>query len=143
MSFNVLIVDDSNTMRAVIKKVISISGFKMDQCIEAGNGKKALDVLTDNWVDVIISDINMPKMNGFELLKKLKEDDLLKNIPVILISTESSNERMQDAFDMGAKGFIKKPFTPEAVKKILYEVIGVSDEGEYEGDRGDDEAFDF
>jgi len=143
MSFNVLIVDDSNTMRAVIKKVISISGFKMDQCIEAGNGKKALDVLTDNWVDVIISDINMPEMNGFELLKKLKEDDLLKNIPVILISTESSNERMQDAFDMGAKGFIKKPFTPEAVKKILYEVIGVSDEGEYEGDRGDDEAFDF
>ena len=143
MSFNVLIVDDSNTMRAVIKKVISISGFKMDQCIEAGNGKKALDVLTDNWVDVIISDINMPKMNGFELLKKLKEDDLLKNIPVILISTESSEKRMQDAFDMGAKGFIKKPFTPEAVKKILYEVIGVSDEGEYEGDRGDDEAFDF
>jgi len=143
MSFNVLIVDDSNTMQAVIKKVISISGFKMDQCIEAGNGKKALDVLTDNWVDVIISDINMPEMNGFELLKKLKEDDLLKNIPVILISTESSNERMQDAFDMGAKGFIKKPFTPEAVKKILYEVIGVSDEGEYEGDRGDDEAFDF
>ncbi|MBW2655583.1 MAG: response regulator [Deltaproteobacteria bacterium] len=143
MSFNVLIVDDSNTMRAVIKKVISISGFKMDQCIEAGNGKKALDVLTDNWVDVIISDINMPEMNGFELLKKLKEDDLLKNIPVILISTESSDERMQDAFDMGAKGFIKKPFTPEAVKKILYEVIGVSDEGEYEGDRGDDEAFDF
>ena len=140
MSFNVLIVDDSNTMRAVIKKVISISGFKMDQCIEAGNGKKALDVLTDNWVDVIISDINMPEMNGFELLKKLKEDDLLKNIPVILISTESSEKRMQDAFDMGAKGFIKKPFTPEAVKKILYEVIGVSNEKE---DRGDNEVFDF
>jgi len=140
MSFNVLIVDDSNTMRAVIKKVISISGFKMGQCIEAGNGKKALEVLTDNQVDVIVSDINMPEMNGFELLKSLKEDDLLKNIPVILISTESSEKRMQDAFNLGAKGFIKKPFTPEAVKKILYEVIEVSNEEE---DRGDNEVFDF
>ncbi len=140
MSFNVLIVDDSNTMRAVIKKIISISGFKMDQCIEAGNGTEALEALTDNWVDVIVSDINMPEMNGFELLKNLKEDDLFKNIPVILISTESSDERMQDAFNMGAKGFIKKPFTPEAVKKILCEVIGVSNEEE---DSGNNEGFDF
>ena len=143
MSFNVLIVDDSSSMRAVIKKVISISGFKIDQCLEAGNGKEALEALTDNWVDVIVSDINMPEMNGFELLKSLKEDNLLKDIPVILITTESSEARMQDAFNLGAKGFIKKPFTPEEVKKILYEVIGVSDEGEYEEDRGDNEAFDF
>ena len=143
MSFNVLIVDDSSSMRAVIKKIISISGFKIDQCLEAGNGKEALEALTDNWVDVIVSDINMPEMNGFELLKSLKEDNLLKDIPVILITTESSEARMQDAFNLGAKGFIKKPFTPEEVKKILYEVIGVSDEGEYEEDRGDNEAFDF
>ena len=143
MSFNVLIVDDSNSMRAVIKKIISISGFKIDRCIEAGNGKEALEALTDNWVDVIVSDINMPEMNGFELLKTLKEDDLLKNIPVILITTESSEGRMRDAFNLGAKGFIKKPFTPEEVKKILYEVIGVSNEGEYEEDSGDNEAFDF
>ncbi len=143
MSFNVLIVDDSNSMRAVIKKIISISGFKIDRCIEAGNGKEALEALTDNWVDVIVSDINMPEMDGFELLKSLKEDDLLKNIPVILITTESSEKRMQDAFNLGAKGFIKKPFAPEEVKRILYEVIGVSDEGEYEEDRGDNEAFDF
>ncbi|RLB90615.1 MAG: response regulator [Deltaproteobacteria bacterium] len=141
MSFNVLIVDDSNTMRAVIKKVISISGFKMAQCIEAGNGKEALEALTNNWVDVIVSDINMPEMNGFELLRSLKEDDLLKNIPVILISTESSDEKIQDAFNMGANGFIKKPFTPEAVKKILCEVIGESNEEEE--DSRDDETFDF
>jgi len=143
MSFNVLIVDDSNSMRAVIKKIISISGFKIDQCIEAGNGKEALEALAGNWVDVIMSDINMPQMNGFELLERLKEDNLLKDIPVIMITTESSEERMQDAFNLGVKGFIKKPFLPEEIKKILYEVIGVSDEGKYEEDRGDDEAFDF
>ena len=143
MSFNVLIVDDSNSMRAVIKKIISISGFKMDQCIEAGNGKEALEALADNWVDVIVSDINMPVMNGFELLGMLKKDNLLKNIPVIVITTESSEKRMQDAFNLGVKGFIKKPFLPEEVRKILYEVIGVNDEGKYEEDRGDDKAFDF
>jgi len=141
--FNVLIVDDSNSMRAVIKKIISISGFKMDECIEAENGKQALATLAENWVDIIISDINMPEMNGFELLERLKEDDLLRNIPVIVISTESSEQHMQNAFDLGVKGFIKKPFLPEEIRKILYEVIGVSDEGEYEEDRGDDEAFDF
>ncbi|MBW2631887.1 MAG: response regulator [Deltaproteobacteria bacterium] len=143
MSFNVLIVDDSRSMRGFIKKIISISGFKVDQCFEAGNGNEALKALTGNWVDVILSDINMPEMDGFELLKELKKYDLLKDIPVVVITTESSEDRMKYAFSLGAKGFIKKPFLPEEVKKILYEVIGVNDEGEYEEDRGDDEALDF
>ena len=143
MSFNVLIVDDSRSMRAVIKKTISMSGFKMDQCLEAGNGREALDVLAKVWVNVIISDINMPEMNGLEFLEELKKDSLLKAIPVIVISTEGSEKRIQNAFDLGAKGFIKKPFLPEEIKKVLYEVIGVSDEGEYGEDKGDDDAFDF
>ncbi|MBT8489428.1 MAG: response regulator [Deltaproteobacteria bacterium] len=143
MSFNVLIVDDSKSMRGVIKKVISISGFKMDQCLEAGNGKEALNILADDWVDVIMSDINMPEMNGFELLEELQKDDLLKNIPVVVITTESSEERMQYALNLGAKGFIKKPFLPEDLKKILYEVIGVGDDGDYGEDSGDNGDFDF
>ncbi|MCD6197266.1 MAG: response regulator [Deltaproteobacteria bacterium] len=143
MSFNVLIVDDSRSMRAVIKKTISMSGFKMDQCLEAGNGREALDVLAKAWVDVILSDINMPEMNGLEFLGELKKDSLLKAIPAIVISTEGSEKRIQNAFDLGAKGFIKKPFLPEEIKKVLYEVIGVSDEGEYGEDKGDDDAFDF
>ena len=73
MSFNVLIVDDSNAMRAVIKKVIGLSGFKMDSCLEAGNGREAMELLSDQWVDVIISDINMPEVNGLEFLDLLKE----------------------------------------------------------------------
>ena len=143
MSFNVLIVDDSRSMRGVIKKIISISGFKMDQCLEAGNGKEALEVLAGNWVDVIMSDVNMPEMNGFELLEELKRDELLKNIPVVIITTESSEDRMEYAISLGAKGFIKKPFLPEEVKKILHEVIGVDNEGEYEEDSGDAETLDF
>lgn len=143
MSFNVLIVDDSRLMRAVIKKTILMSGFKLDQCLEAGNGREALDVLAKVWVNVIISDINMPEMNGLEFLEELKKDSLLKAIPVIVISTEGSEKRIQNAFDLGAKGFIKKPFLPEEIKKVFYEVMGISDEGEYGEDKRDDDAFDF
>jgi len=143
MSFNVLIVDDSGAMRAVIKKIINISGFKMDQCFEAENGLAALEQLKQNWVDVIVSDVNMPEMNGLELLQALHQDPLYQNIPVIIVSTEGSSERMNEAAARGAKGFIKKPFLPEDIKSILCSVIGVGTDGEYEEDRRDLDDVDF
>jgi two-component system chemotaxis response regulator CheY len=143
MSFNVLIVDDSNAMRAVIKRIIAMSGFKMDECREAGNGKEALETLSHAWVDVIISDINMPEMNGLELLERLKKDELYKTIPVIIISTEGSAERMQEAFAQGARGFIRKPFLPEDLRKTLYEVIGVGTDGQYAEDTASADELDF
>ncbi|HRR41956.1 MAG TPA: response regulator [Syntrophales bacterium] len=143
MSFNVLIVDDSGAMRSVIKKVITISGFKLDQCLEAGNGREALEKLKQNWVDVIVSDINMPEMNGLELLKALQQDPLYQNIPTIIISTEGSSERMHEALEAGAKEFIKKPFLPEDIRRVLYNVIGVGSDGEYQEDRRDASALDF
>ena len=143
MSFNVMIVDDSGAMRAVIKKVITISGFKMNLCMEAGNGREALERLQGNWVDVIISDINMPEMGGLELLQALSQDALYQNIPVIIVSTEGSRERMKEALDRGAKGFIKKPFLPEDIRSVLYEVIGVGTDGEYQDDQRDADDGDF
>jgi len=143
MSFNVLIVDDSHAMRAVIKKIITMSGFKMDECYEAGNGNEALETLSRAWVDVIISDINMPDMNGLQLLKRLKNDELYKEIPVIMISTEGSAERMREAFVQGAQGFIKKPFLPEHLRKTLYEVIGVGADGQYAEDSTNADGLDF
>jgi two-component system, chemotaxis family, chemotaxis protein CheY len=134
MSFNVLIVDDSNAMRSVVRKVIQLSGFRMDHCYEAGDGKQALGVLSSEWIDVILSDIHMPEMDGFELLREIHAHDVFKNIPVIMISTEGSLERVNEAYALGAKGFIKKPFLPEELKRILHEVIGVGDEGEYQAD---------
>lgn len=143
MSFNVLIVDDSKSMRAVIKRIVVMSGFRVNECLEAGHGGEALQVLADEWVDVIISDINMPEMNGLELLGRLKNDELYKEIPVIMISTEGSSERTREAFACGARGFIKKPFFPEELKKILYEVIGVSEDGGYGEDKEDADGLDF
>lgn len=143
MSFNVLIVDDSNSMRAVIRKVISLSGFRMDRCYEAVNGRDALEVLSGNWVDVIISDINMPELNGLEMLDRLKADSLLRDIPVIVVSTEGSEERIEAVMEKGARGFIKKPFLPEDIRKVLYEVIGVDHDGGYGGDGESPEDGDF
>ncbi|PKN75520.1 MAG: response regulator [Deltaproteobacteria bacterium HGW-Deltaproteobacteria-10] len=143
MSFNVLIVDDSSAMRTVIKKIVTISGFQMDQCLQAGNGREAMEILAGNWVDVIISDINMPEVNGLELLDQLSKNDTLKEIPVIMITTEGSSERMQEAFKHGAKGFIKKPFLPDDIRKILHQVIGVSENGEYKEDTRPADECDF
>jgi two-component system, chemotaxis family, chemotaxis protein CheY len=143
MSFNVLIVDDSFSMRSVIKKVLSMSGFHMDQCFGAGNGREGLAVLEREWVDVILSDINMPEMDGLEMLRKLKENPVYQNIPVIVISTEGSEDRVNEAFCYGAKGFIKKPFLPEDLKKILHNVLGVDADGSYADDRQDSNDLDF
>ncbi|MHB9099758.1 MAG: response regulator [Syntrophales bacterium] len=143
MSFNVLIVDDSFSMRSVIKKVLSMSGFHMDQCYEAGNGREGIAVLEKEWVDVIISDINMPEMNGLEMLKQLKEHPDYQNIPVIVISTEGSEDRINEAFCNGAKGFIKKPFLPEDLKKILHDVLGVDADGSYADNQKDSDDLDF
>ena len=143
MSFNVMIVDDSGAMRAVIKKVITISGFKISNCFEAANGREALEMLKQNWVDVIISDVNMPEMNGLELLKSLNQDPLYRSIPAIIVSTEGSSERMREALEGGAKGFIKKPFQPEDIRKVLYNVIGVGSDGEYQEDQRDADECDF
>ena len=143
MSFNVMIVDDSGAMRSVIKKVITLSGFNMSLCMEAGNGREALERLQGNWVDVIISDINMPEMGGLELLQALSRDALYQNIPVIIVSTEGSRERMKEALDRGAKGFIKKPFLPEDIRSVLHKVIGVGTDGEYQDDSGNADQGDF
>lgn len=143
MSFNVMIVDDSGAMRAVIKKVITISGFKINNCYEAANGREALEKLKQNWVDVIISDVNMPEMNGLELLKSLSQDPLYRSIPAIIVSTEGSSERMKEALEGGAKGFIKKPFQPEEIKNVLHNVIGVGSDGEYQEDQRAADECDF
>ncbi len=128
MSYNVLIVDDSKTMRQVIKKALSLSGFKIGECLEAGNGREALEVLAGSWVDLILSDIHMPEMDGFGLLQALKEDSCWRDLPVVMITTEANEERLQKALALGARGYIRKPFTPENIRSFLSRVMGDRDE---------------
>ena len=123
--------------------VIALSGFRMDGCVEAGNGQEGLQALEKEWVDVIISDINMPEMSGLEMLRRLKEHSVYQAIPVVVVSTEGSEERINEALRCGAKGFIKKPFLPEDLKKVLHDVLGVDAHGNYDSKEKDTDGCDF
>jgi two-component system chemotaxis response regulator CheY len=123
MAFNVLIVDDSMAMRSVIRKVISISGFDVGTFFEAGNGKEALEILNAQWIDLVLSDINMPEMDGLTFLKKMRENEIYKNIPVVMITTEGSQACVDEAMSLGVKGYIQKPFRPEVIKEKLEEIM--------------------
>ena len=129
MAFNVLIVDDSFSMRAVIKKIIKVSGFNVGKYLEAADGKEALKVLEDEWVDLVLTDINMPNMSGLELIAEIKRDQLMQSIPVVMVTTEGSKERMQESMELGASGYIKKPFLPEDIRETLNRIMGEPENG--------------
>lgn len=138
MSFNILVVDDSLPMRKVIKKTIMASGFAMAEYNEAGDGTEALGILREKWIDIVVTDYNMPGMNGLELVNEMKKDDLLKSVPVIVITTEGSTTRIEEFREKGVSGYIKKPFTPEEIRKVLHEILGEPhDDKGYEGSDGD------
>lgn len=137
MAFNVLIVDDSSSMRAVIKKMIKVSGFNVGEYLMAGDGKEALEVLKDEWVDLVLTDINMPNMNGLELMAAMKEDELSSEIPVVMVTTEGSEKRVAEAMELGARGYIKKPFQPEEIKRVMSSIMGETEDAE----RDDEEEY--
>jgi two-component system, chemotaxis family, chemotaxis protein CheY len=123
MAYNVLIVDDSQTMRKVIIKALTISGFEVGDCLEAGNGEEALTILNAQWIDLVLTDLNMPVMNGLELVKNLKANQSFREIPVVLITTEGSETRLQELFELGVKDYIQKPFHPETLRDVLTRIM--------------------
>ena len=125
MSFRVLIVDDSPAMRAFVKRVIEMSGFEAGAYFEAENGEQALAILNDHWVDVILSDINMPIMNGEQFLRRIEADETLRTIPLIVVSTDSTEQRRTQMLALGAKGYVRKPFSPESLRQEMEDVLGV------------------
>jgi len=143
MSFNLLIVDDSASMRAVVKKIVGLTGMDVRGCLEAENGRRALEVLNGEWVDAVILDINMPVMNGLELLERMSQDETLKRIPVVIMSTDASEEHRRAAFALGARDFIRKPFVPEEVRRTLYGVLGFDERGAYGAREGNPDGVDF
>lgn len=123
MPKSVLIIDDSNTMRKIVSRSLRQAGYEFDKVLEAGDGQEALQVLAGEKVDLILSDINMPNMDGVEFLRRKNDDDALKNIPVVMITTESGSDILKEALSLGAAGAIKKPFTPDQVQATLSALI--------------------
>jgi two-component system chemotaxis response regulator CheY len=124
MAYNVLIVDDSATMRALLRKVLNISGLELGNCFEGANGREALEILEQNWVDLVLSDLHMPEMDGAALVKALRQNQLWRSIPVVLITTEGRQEVLEVFFKQGIQGYIRKPFRPEDIKEKLQDILG-------------------
>ena len=127
MAYRVLIVDDSPAMRRFVRRAIEISGFEMTACFEASEGRSALHILESEWVDLILTDLNMPEMDGEEFLRNLGASQVLRTIPVVVISTDATAPRIRLMLELGARGYVTKPFTPEALRAELdrtLEVVG-------------------
>jgi two-component system, chemotaxis family, chemotaxis protein CheY len=139
MAYNILIVEDSTPMRAVIKKIVKASGFNVGQFFEAINGLEAMEVLNNEWIDLVLTDYNMPDMNGLELVEEMNKDDHLKSIPAVMITTEGSRERVEEFMAKGVIDYIKKPFTPEQIKQKLKHIMGETEDEEQRYDNGDEE----
>ena len=119
MSYNILIVDDSMTARLFISKALQLSGADIGRTIQAKNGLEALEILRKEWIDLVFADINMPEMNGIEMVKSMSKDGLMKTVPVTIISTERSETRIEELKAAGVRVFLNKPVTPEMLKQVV------------------------
>lgn len=121
LSMKVLVVDDFATMRRIIKNVLKQIGFT--HILEADDGATAIEVLKENEVDLIISDWNMPRMNGLDLLKTVRNKESTKAIPFVMVTAEAQKDNVLQAVQSGVDNYIVKPFTADAVKEKLTRVF--------------------
>ncbi len=124
MSYNVLIVDDSKIVRSVVRKSISMAGLQLGEVFEASNGLEALKVLSEKWVDIVFSDLNMPEMGGRELVERMAADNLLYSIPVVVVTSEQSSALAEELTRMGIRAYIRKPCRPENFRDVVEQILG-------------------
>lgn len=116
----ILIVDDSSTMRRIITRILRQSGISVETILEAAKGSEALEQIASNPdVQLVLSDVNMPEMDGIELVNKLREKHSKDQLPIIMITTEGGEEMRDKALSSGANGYVSKPFTPESIGEAL------------------------
>jgi len=118
-----LIVDDSSVMRKIVERALRQAGLDPLVVHEACSGVEGIDVLKAKQVDLILSDINMPSMDGLEFLRQIQAQNLAPGVPVVMITTESSEEHVKQAIQAGARGYIRKPFTAEQVKERVLPLL--------------------
>jgi two-component system chemotaxis response regulator CheY len=126
MSLNVLVIDDSAVMRSMIIKTLHLCGLPLNEIHQASNGQEGLHMLAEHWIDLALLDINMPVMNGEEMLARLRENPETTDLSVIVVSTEGSETRIAALREQDAE-FVHKPFTPEILREIIMRMTGVSD----------------
>ena len=118
-----LIVDDSSVMRKIVERSLRQAGLSISKILEASNGAEALAAVQNNKVDLILCDINMPVMDGLEFVRQLSGVEHAKGVPVVMITTEGSEGHVVQALSAGARGYIRKPFTPDQVKEHVLPIL--------------------
>jgi|SRR5579871_4581714 len=119
MHSDILVVDDSAAIRKILQRVLRQTGMPIKEIYEAGDGQQALDLLKGQRVHLVLSDINMPHMDGLQLLAALKASTDWALIPVVMITTEGGEARVSEAVRLGAVGYVRKPFTADQIKEKL------------------------
>ena len=142
MAFNVLVVDDSAVMRQMVVRTLKLSGLPLGSIHEAGNGEEGLFVLQEQWIDLLLLDINMPVMNGEEMLRRIRATPETEELAVIVVSTEGSETRLAALHELGA-AIVRKPFAPETLRDTILRVTGVTDVEYYGAVPVQDDSGDF
>jgi len=115
----ILVIDDSAMMRKIIQRLLAQAGLPADSVLEAANGAEALALLAENTPALILCDINMPDLSGLELLARIREEQLATGIPIVMITTENGEAQVRQAIALGARGYIRKPFTVDDIKATV------------------------
>ena len=123
MSYNVLVVDDSKTARMMLAKTLRISGLQINEVFMAENGARALEILQEDWIDLVLTDLHMPVMSGMDMIEKMASDGLLSSLPVVVITSDASQLRMQELQERGVRDYLCKPVRPEHVKKTVEDIL--------------------
>jgi two-component system chemotaxis response regulator CheY len=124
MSYAILVADDSAIVRAMVKKALAMAGLDVGQVHEAGDGQEALEVLGRNWIDVVFADINMPRMNGIELVRRMRETPALAATPIVIVSSDRTKARIDELERSGVRAYVKKPFRPEQFREVVDRLLG-------------------
>jgi two-component system chemotaxis response regulator CheY len=119
MAVDVLIVDDSAAIRKILQRMLGQAGFPLGKVLEAGDGLEAKEKMKSHGAHLVLSDINMPNMDGIQLLHELKASVEYRHIPVIMITTEGGESKVMEAVQLGATGYVRKPFTADQIKEKL------------------------
>ena len=123
MESHVLVVDDSAAIRKILQRVLRQTGMVIGEIYEAGDGQEALELLKTKTVSLVLSDINMPKMDGLQMLAALKNSTVWRHIPVVMITTEGGETKVGEAVKLGAAGYVRKPFTADQIKEKLVGIL--------------------
>jgi len=126
VGLDMLVVDDSPVTRKMVRRALGLCGLEVSQVHEAGDGAEALDQLGRHHIDLVLADINMPVMNGIELVERMCSDPELCAVPVVIVATPMSQDRVEHVLDRGARAYLAKPFRPEALRDVVVQILGTA-----------------